>query len=86
MITDGLLDLLQALATTFLGILPSVGWPDTSGWSTAAAEIASKGAWANQFIPLGPGAAAVGVILAWHLTCQGVSLLFVLLRKVRLSG
>lgn len=86
MITDALLDLLQALATTLLAIMPNVAWPDTSGWSTAATDIASRGAWANQWIPIGPAASAVLVILAWHATCQGVTLLLVLLRKVRLTG
>lgn len=86
MITDAFLDVLQVLAETILGLIPVPSSIDTTGWPAAAAEISSRGAWASHWIPIGPGAAAAGICVAWWLTCWSVITVIDLGRKIRLIG
>lgn len=87
MITDAVLDLLQALAELLIGLVPlPEDTPDSSNWTAASARITSEAGWVNYFLPIGFAAWCALAVLTWSLTCWSVSTLFTVARRVRLIG
>lgn len=87
MITDKVLDLLQAIAEFLLSLVPVPdSAPDPSGMSSGAAEITARSGWVAHWLPIGLAAWCAIAVLSWSLTCWAISVIFTLARRVRLSG